>query len=69
MRNAEKKLAAALAAIELYMQAESDAAERDAAPPPAIPGMVEPGQWAQSGRMEMMAARRMVQLRAFSNSR
>jgi hypothetical protein len=71
MQNAEKKLAAALAAIELYMRAEIEAAEaaRLEVPAPAAPRAAEPGLWAQSGRMEMMTARRMVQLRAFSGGR
>lgn len=70
MRNAEKKIAAVLAATRLYMQQEEEAASgaleaQLESPRPAS----EPGQWAQSGRIGMMGDRRMMQLRAFSNRR
>jgi hypothetical protein len=70
MRNADKKIAAVLAATRLYMQQEEEAASamleaQLASPRPAS----EPGQWAQSGRIGMMGDRRMMQLRAFSNAR
>jgi hypothetical protein len=69
-----KKVAAALAAVQLYLQQEAEAAEAAAAalyePVPAARNMaIEPGQWAQSGRIDMMAGRRLIQLRAFSNAR
>ena len=64
-----KKYAAALAAVQLYLEEEEAArAQAQAVVWPAIAPR-EPGQWAQSGRMEMMAGRRMIQLRAFSNGR
>ena len=64
-----KKYAAALAAVQLYLEEEEAAlAQAQALVRPAIAPR-EPGQWAQSGRMEMMAGRRMIQLRAFSNGR
>ena len=71
MRNADKKMAAVLAATRLYMQQEEEAAsamleaQLATSPRPAS----EPGQWAQSGRIGMMGDRRMMQLRAFSNVR
>ncbi|MFZ4536400.1 hypothetical protein [Propionivibrio sp.] len=70
MQKAGKKVAAALAAVQLYLQQEEEAASYQAEPLSSgsnIP--TDPGQWAQSGRMEMMSGRRMVQLRAFSNAR
>lgn len=70
MQKAEKKIAAALAAVQLYLQEEEDAANAlaaQAAPVRVVPA--EPGQWAQAGRMEMMSGRKMVQLRAFSSGR
>ena len=66
-----KKYAAALAAVQLYLEEEAALAQAEAVATPAPPSLAprEPGQWAQSGRMEMMAGRRMIQLRAFSNGR
>ena len=68
MQNAEKKIAAAIAAIQLYLHDEAalSAAQEDPGLTPAILPPVEPGFWSQSGRMDMMAARRMLQLHAFS---
>ena len=71
MSNQGKKFAAALAAVQLYLE-EEDAAlaqAEQAAQATAVAPSAEPGQWAQSGRIEMMAGRRMIQLRAFSNLR
>ena len=64
-----KKVAAALAAVELYLQQEADEALADLPAPVTSVRVIEPGQWAQSGRAEMMAGRRLIQLRAFSNAR
>ena len=65
-----KKVAAALAAVQLYLQQEeAEAAARALPAAVAVPRMAEPGAWAQSGRLDMMAGRRMIQLRAFSNAR
>lgn len=70
MRNTDKKIAAVLAATRLYMQQEEEAANAplEAQSAGARPAL-EPGQWAQSGRIGMMGDRRMMQLRAFSNVR
>lgn len=70
MQKKARKLAAALAAVQLYLQAEEDAARAQVetlAPARNVPH--EPGQWAQSGRVDMMTGRRLIQLRAFSNAR
>jgi hypothetical protein len=66
-----KKVAAALAAVHLYLQQEQEAASLDQfAPLSPVRNMpIEPNQWAQSGRVDMMGGRRLVQLRAFSNAR
>ena len=70
MQKVDKKVAAALAAVQLYMQQEEEAAVcLEQAQPPVRNLTSEPGQWAQSGRVEMMAGRRLIQLRAFSNAR
>ena len=69
-----KKVAAALAAVSLYLQqeeAEAAAAASLLAEAASAPRNMttEPGCWAQSGRLDMMTGRRMIQLRAFSNAR
>ncbi len=72
MIKSEKKRAAALAAIAAYLQEEQAAADAAAmAASAAAPRRLsdEPGAWAQSGRMDMMTGRRLMQLRAFSNAR
>lgn len=63
-----KKVAAALAAVQLYLQQEADEAAAAAALAQAAttPGDSEPGQWALAGRLDMMSARRMMQMRAFA---
>jgi hypothetical protein len=70
MQKTGKKVAAALAAVQLYLQQDEEAAcaqEELAFDARKMP--IEPGQWAQSGRVEMMAGRRLVQLRAFASVR
>lgn len=71
MSNQGKKFAAAMAAVQLYLEEEEAALAQaeQAAQAAAVAPSCEPGQWAQSGRIEMMAGRRMIQLRAFSNLR
>jgi hypothetical protein len=64
-----KKVAAALAAVQLYLQQEADEAAAAAAAlsqAATTPGDNEPGQWALAGRLDMMSARRMMQMRAFA---
>ena len=68
MQKRARKIAAALAAVQLYLQQEEAAASYQLEPVSPI-RPIEPGQWAQSGRVDMMAGRRMIQLRAFSNAR
>ena len=71
MSNQGKKFAAAMAAVQLYLEEEEAALAQaeEALQANAVAPSSEPGQWAQSGRIEMMAGRRMIQLRAFSNLR
>lgn len=70
MQKKEKRVAAALAAVQLYLQQEEAEArsrmdQADQCPVAAI----DPGYWAQAGRLEMMSVRRMMQMRAFSRTR
>ena len=67
-----KKVAAALAAVQLYLQQEEAEAAASVLPQAAAAPRdmtTEPGAWAQFGRLDMMSGRRMIQLRAFSNAR
>lgn len=69
MAERKKKMAAALAAVNAYLQEEQEAAaQAQAAPEPEVhsPGM---SHWSFSGRQEMMAMRRLVQLRVFDRFR
>lgn len=62
----KKKIAAALAAVSAYLQEEEAAAmTRVAAAVPGPPAN-EFSHWGQSGRQEMMAMRKLVQLRVFT---
>ena len=71
MQKRAKRMAAALAAVSLYLEQEAAeaAARQQSAAQPARPCAGEPGPWAQSGLVDMMAGRRMIQLRAFTNPR
>ena len=70
MKIRQKQVAAALAAVEQYLQEEEAAAQ--AAQTVATAERVavaDPGFWAQAGRMEAMGMRRMMQMRAFARVR
>ena len=68
--NMQKKIAAALAAVNAYMQMEEQAAAQAAAQALDKRG-VPPIQscWSQSGRQDMMTMRRLIQLRTFATNR
>jgi len=65
MADKKKKLAAALAAVSLYLQQE-EAAVYEQQASRSDSRMAGFSAWAQSGYQEMMAMRRLIQLRAFS---
>lgn len=72
MQIKEKRVAAALAAVELYLQqeeAEAETQRRMIASEQGPVAAIDPGHWAQAGRLEMMSVRRMMQMRAFSRTR
>ena len=64
MADVKKKMAAALAAVNAYMQQEEEAAYQAqlAAARPAATG---PNLWAIAGRQDIMNFRRLIQLKAF----
>jgi hypothetical protein len=65
MKIRQKQVAAALAAVDLYLRQEE--AEALAALEPAAPrAAAEPGAWAQAGRLDMMGLRRLMQMRAIA---
>ena len=69
MQKREKRVAAALAAVQLYLQEEEAAAQamlEQSIVPASVP--VDQGAWAQAGRMETMSMRRMMQMRAFART-
>lgn len=65
MADKKKKLAAALAAVSLYLQQEEATAYEQQASLRANKGAGF-SAWGQSGYQEMMAMRRLIQLRAFT---
>jgi hypothetical protein len=73
MANMEKKMAAALAAVNAYMQQEqeayADALAEAAAPPCAKSPAIALNLWGQAGRQSMMAMRNLMQMKAFDRSR
>ena len=67
MADVEKKMAAALAAVNTYMQQEEEAIYQHTAsttvaqsPPPDL------NLWGLSGRQDMMSMRQLIQMKAFS---
>lgn len=70
MKIRQKQVAAALAAVEQYLQEEEAAAQAAQAVVTAERvAVADPGFWAQAGRMEAMGMRRMMQMRAFARIR
>lgn len=57
-------MAAALAAVNLYLQQEEDAARGQI--PLQEPQGIEFSAWGQSGRQDMMTMRRLIQMRVFT---
>ena len=66
MAGKRKKMAAALAAVSLYLQQEEAAAAEQPQASSKQPESFQFSQWGQSGRQEMMAMRKLIQLRAFT---
>lgn len=61
----QKKMAAALAAVSLYLEQEEAAIQAQQMTLPE-PRDITYNPWGQSGRQEMMAMRRLLQLRTFT---
>ena len=70
MADTQKKMAAALAAVNAYLQMEEQAAA-EAAAQQREDQAVRPVQnvWGLSGRQDMMTMRRLIQLRTFTSFR
>jgi len=66
----QKKMAAALAAVNAYLQMEEQAAAEATARQveDQATGQVQ-SLWSQSGRQDMMTMRRLIQLRTFTSFR
>ena len=72
MAEMQKKMAAALAAVNAYLQEEE--ARTSASSHPQVctsrqAPFFQPNLWGQSGRQEMMNLRRLIQMRAFDRCR
>lgn len=64
MSSLKTKMAAAVAAVQAYLQEEQAqlaTAQQQASPPPVY----GPPPWAMSGRQEIMTLRRLIQFKAF----
>jgi hypothetical protein len=70
MADTQKKMAAALAAVNAYLQMEEQAAA-EAAAQQIEDQTARPVQnlWGLSGRQDMMTMRRLIQLRTFTSFR
>mgnify|MGYP001829243676 FL=1 len=70
MADTQKKMAAALAAVNAYLQMEEQAAAEAAAQQAEDQaGRQVQSLWNQSGRQDMMTMRRLIQLRTFTSFR
>lgn len=65
MTGKKKKMAAVLAAVNFYLQQE-EATAHDQRLPLMETKTSEWSPWGQSGRQEMMAMRKLIQIRAFT---
>jgi hypothetical protein len=69
MADMQKKMAAALAAVNAYLQMEEQAAADATAQQEDLAARQSQSLWSQSGRQDMMTMRRLVQLRTFTSFR
>jgi hypothetical protein len=69
MDERQKKMAAALAAVNTYLQQEEALAAAQIPVPGPGPVQAVEGGWVMSGKMEMMSMRRLIQMRAFGRVR
>ncbi|WP_457576389.1 hypothetical protein [Desulfomarina sp.] len=65
MAGKEKKMAAAMAAVSLYLEQETAAAAEQKKVPDRAGGFGQ-SPWGLSGRQEIMTMRRLTQLRVFT---
>lgn len=66
MSDRQKKIAAALGAVEAYLHDEQSALDsRDQSLDLRRAAFVHPNPWSHSGRQDMMNMRRLMQLRTF----
>ena len=65
MAGKRKKMAAALAAVGLYLEQE-EAMVAEQKNGPKDPGITDLSQWGHSGRQEMMMMRRLIQFKTFT---
>ncbi len=68
MADVEKKMAAALAAVNTYMQQEEDAIHQQLSSSTTVlqPPQADLNLWGLSGRQDMMSMRQLIQMKAFT---
>lgn len=68
MADVQKKMAAALAAVNTYMQQEEEAIyqQLNASTTAAQPPPPDLNLWGLAGRQDMMSMRQLIQMKAFS---
>jgi DNA-binding GntR family transcriptional regulator len=64
----KKKMAAALAAVNLYLEEEAAVYDEQAAMQKRVQSN-DFSAWGHSGRQDMMSMRRLIQMRVFTNFR
>ena len=69
MANRQKKVAAALAAVNYYLQMEESVAADRHLSGGLQPPEIQQNAWSQSGRQDMMTMRKLIQMRTFANFR
>ncbi len=65
MADANKKMAAALAAVNAYIQQEEEAAYQAQLAAAKAAAVTGPNLWAIAGRQDIMNFRRLIQMKAF----
>jgi hypothetical protein len=66
MADKQKRMAAVLAAVNLYLEQEAAALQEQQLVAIPEPRDIIYNPWGQSGRQEMMAMRKLIQLRTFT---
>jgi len=66
MAEVNKKVAAALAAVNTYLQEEEAVFQQEKQRNESLNTASQPSLWGHSGRQDMMSMRQLIQMKAFS---